>query len=91
MLTAILLYVLMVVVTQGHLPAAEIAKIESFALAAAAQTFLGSTGFTLLCIGAIVTAASAINADLFGASKLPVIPAEQGEAPRFYGRAIWGR
>ena len=39
--TAIVLYVLMVVVTLGHLPAAEIVRSESYALAAAAQTFLG--------------------------------------------------
>ena len=46
-LTAIVLYVLMVVVTLGHLPAAEIARSESYALAAAAQTFMGGTGFML--------------------------------------------
>ena len=90
-LTAIVLYVFMVVVTLGHLPATEILRSESYALAAAAQTFMGGTGFVLLGIGAVVAAASAINADLFGAAKLPVVLAQIGQAPRWYGREVWGR
>ena len=39
----------------------------------------------------MVAAASAINADLFGAAKLPVILAQVGQAPRWYGREVWGR
>jgi hypothetical protein len=52
---------------------------------------MGGFGFTLLAVGAVLAAASAINADLFGASKLPVILAQEGEAPGFYGREVWGR
>ncbi len=90
-LAAIGLYTLMVVVTLGHLPATEIARTQAYALAAAAQAFLGSWGFTLLGVGAVVAAASAINADLFGASRLPVILAQTGDAPRRYEREVWGR
>ncbi len=88
---AILLYVLMVVVTVGHLSFAAIADTQAYALSAAAQTFMGGTGFGLLAAGAVLAAASAINADLFGAAKLPVILAQAGEAPRSLGRAVWGR
>ena len=69
---AILLYMLLVAVTIGHLPFETIARTQSYALAAAAESFMGSFGFTLLAIGAVLAAASAINADLFGASKLPM-------------------
>ena len=89
--TAIVLYVLMVVVTIGHLPFATIAQTQSYALSSAAETFMGSLGFNLLAVGAVLAAASAINADLFGASKLPVILAQEGRAPRYYERAVWGR
>lgn len=89
--TAITLYVLMVVVTVGHLPFATIAQTQNYALSAAAETFMGSMGFQLLAVGAVLAAASAINADLFGASKLPVILAQEGRAPRYYEREVWGR
>ena len=89
--TAIVLYVLMVIVTIGHLPFATIAQTQSYALSSAAETFMGSLGFNLLAVGAVLAAASAINADLFGASKLPVILAQEGRAPRYYERAVWGR
>ena len=52
---------------------------------------MGSFGFTLLAVGAVLAAASAINADLFGASKLPVILAQEGQAPRRYTREVWHR
>jgi uncharacterized protein len=89
--TAVALYVLMTVVTVGHLPFAELERAQGYSLAAAAETFLGPFGFNLLALGGVVAAASAINADLFGAAKLPVILAQSGQAPRYYDRAVWGR
>ena len=88
---AIVLYVLMVAVTIGHLPFEAIARTQSYELAEAAQAFMGSFGFTLLAVGAVLAAASAINADLFGASKLPVILAQEGQVPRRYAREVWHR
>ena len=88
---AIVLYVLLVAVTVGHLPFAEIARTQSYALAAAAESFMGKFGFNLLAFGAVLAAASAINADLFGASKLPVILAQEGQVPSRYAREVWHR
>ena len=88
---AIVLYVLLVAVTVGHLPFAEIARTQSYALAAAAELFMGKFGFNLLALGAVLAAASAINADLFGASKLPVILAQEGQVPSRYAREVWHR
>jgi amino acid transporter len=39
----------------------------------------------------VLATASAINADYFGASKLPVMLAEEDEAPEVAGREAWGR
>jgi L-asparagine transporter-like permease len=45
----------------------------------------------LMTVGAILATASAINADLFGASKLPVILARERQMPQRYSRELWGR
>jgi amino acid transporter len=89
--TAIVLYVLIVVVAIGHLPFDALSLARGHSLSAVAETFLGRFGFTLMAVGAVLATASAINATLFGASKLPVILAEEGEMPKRYGREIWGR
>jgi amino acid transporter len=89
--SAIVLYVLIVVVALGHLSFESLARAQDNSLSAAAQTFLGRFGFGLMAVGALLATASAINADFFGASKLPAILAKDGEMPRRYGREVWGR
>jgi hypothetical protein len=44
-----------------------------------------------MTIGAILATTSAINADMFGASKLPRILAEEKQMPERYAREVWGR
>jgi hypothetical protein len=90
-LAAIVLYVLIVVVAIGHLSFEGLAAARDRSVAAAAQTFLGGFGATLMTVGAILATTSAINADLFGASKLPRILAEENQMPTRYAREIWGR
>jgi amino acid transporter len=89
--TAMALYVLIVVVAIGHLSFAALARAQSYSLCAAAEVFMGRFGFILLAVGAALSTSSAINADFFGASKLPVALAEQGAAPHRYTREVWGR
>ncbi len=90
-ITAIILYMFIIVVTIGHLSFEAITESRDYALSAAAQVFMGKTGFILLAVGAMLATASAINAGLFGASKLPLMLAKQGEAPERYEKKIWGR
>lgn len=90
-LAAMVLYVLITVVAIGHLSFAALAEAQNRSVAAAAQTFLGGFGAALMSLGAILATASAINADFFGAAKLPVILAEEREMPKRYAREIWGR
>jgi uncharacterized protein len=90
-LTAIIFYFFIIIVTLGHLSFPELMKSSDYSLSAAAQKFLGRPGFILLSIGAILATASSINAGLFGSSKLPIILAETGEAPIQYDREMWGR
>lgn len=90
-LTAIVLYFGIIVVTLGHLDFDRLEHVKQYALSAAAEVSMGRVGFVLLGIGALLATASAINAGLFGASKIPVILAEDGEMPIRYDREIWGR
>ena len=68
---AIVIYVLAVVVAIGHMSFEQAAAAQDFAVSAAAGTFLGPIGFAIMSIGAVLASASAINADFFGAGKLP--------------------
>ena len=90
-ITAMVFYMFIIVVVIGHLSFEAITASRDYALSAAAQVFMGKTGFILLSIGAILATASAINAGLFGASKLPRMLAREGEAPERYRIKIWGR
>ncbi len=90
-ITAMIFYMFIIVVVIGHLSFDAITESRDYALSAAAQVFMGKTGFILLAVGAMLATASAINAGLFGASKLPQMLAKEGEAPERYEREIWGR
>jgi len=60
-------------------------------LAEAAKPSLGEAGLVLIAIGAILSTASAINATLYGASRLSYSVARDGELPTILERKIWGR
>lgn len=90
-LTAITLYMGIIVVTLGHLDFSHLEQVKHYALSAAAEAIMGRAGFVLLGIGALLATASALNAGLFGASKIPTILAEDGEMPLRYDREIWGQ
>ena len=89
--TAIVFYMFIIVVALGHLSFKALSHASDYSLSAAAQVFMGRPGFILLAIGAMLATASAINAGLFGASKLPVMLAEEHEAPERYDREVWSR
>jgi hypothetical protein len=44
-----------------------------------------------MAVGAMLATVSAINADFFGAAKLPTILAHERQRPQRYAREIWGR
>ncbi len=89
--SVICLYVLVAFVAVGNLAPAKIAADRDYALAAAAQPFLGSAGFDLIAVAAIVSTASAINATLYGAAKFTYLMARHGELPERLGDRIWDR
>jgi amino acid transporter len=87
----ILLYVLVSTVTIGNLSVDKITAARDYALAESAKPFLGSFGFILIAIAALLSTSSAINATLYGASRVSYIIAKDGELPDILDRKIWNR
>ena len=67
------------------------AVAQDFAVSAAAGTFLGPFGFAIMSVGAVLASASAINADFFGAGKLPPLLAAHRELPSAFQRQVRGQ
>ncbi len=90
-LFVILLYVLVAVVAVGSLPVADIVNAKDYALAEAAKPFLGSFGFRLIALAAVLSTFSAINATLYGAARLSYTIAKEGELPAFLEDEVWNK
>ena len=76
------LYVAISFVTVGNLTPETIAAAKDYALAESARPFLGSTGFALITVAALLSTSSAINATLYGSARVTRVTSEEGEFPR---------
>ena len=90
-LIAIVVYALAFIVGLGHLPLSELVAAKDFGISAAAGSFLGPFGFGMMALGAVLASASAINADYFGASRLPPELATIKELPSAFHRSLNSR
>lgn len=86
-----LLYVLIAIVAVGSLSPAAIDAARDYALAQAARPRLGSTGFAMVGIAAVLSTTSAINATLYGSARLTWSVARAGELPEALERKVWNR
>lgn len=87
----IILYIVIATVTVGSLPFAEIAKAEDYVLAEAARPMLGQAGFTIITIAALLSTFSAINASLYGGSRVSYEIAEDDELPHELTSQLWNQ
>jgi amino acid transporter len=87
----VVLYVLVSLVTVGNLPVSQIVSARDYALAEAARPFLGSTGFTMIAIAALLSTGSAINATLYGTARISYVMAKDGQLPEVLEEKIWNR
>ncbi|GGZ73549.1 APC family permease [Algibacter mikhailovii] len=90
-LFVILLYVIIAIVTIGSLPFSAIATAEDYVLAEAAKPMLGQTGFTIITIAALISTFSAINASLYGGSRVSYEIAEDDELPHHLTYQLWNQ
>lgn len=88
-LFVILLYILIAIVTVGSLPFDQIAKAKDYVLAVAAQPMFGKAGFIIITIAALLSTFSAINASLYGGSRVNYEIAQDGELPHHFMRMLW--
>jgi len=86
-----IIYVLVSLTVLGNLPIGDIIGAKDYALAAAAEPFLGKIGFTFIAVAALFSTSSAINATLYGGANVSYTIAKHGELPKIFERKIWGR
>ena len=78
----VILYVLIAFITVGTVPENELLNAKDYALAVAAKPALGQVGFTVVAVAALLATFSAINATIYGNSRLAYILATEGELPK---------
>ncbi len=87
----ILFYIIIAIVTVGSLPFSKIATAQDYVLAEAAKPMLGKFGFTIITIAALISTFSAINASLYGGSRVSYEIAEDDELPRALTHKLWNQ
>ncbi len=87
----IILYVIIAIITVGSLPFSKIATAQDYVLAEAAKPMLGKTGFTIITVAALISTFSAINASLYGGSRVSYEIAEDDELPHELTGKLWNQ
>ena len=87
----ILLYITIATITVGSLPFSKIAEAEEYVLAEAAKPLLGKIGFTTITVAALISTFSAINASLYGGSRVSYEIAEDDELPHELTSKLWNQ
>lgn len=86
-----LLYVVIATITVGSLPFSKIASAQDYVLAEAAKPMLGKLGFTIITVAALISTFSAINASLYGGSRVSFEIAEDDELPHELTGQLWNQ
>ena len=87
----IILYITIATITVGSLPFSKIAEAEEYVLAEAAKPLLGKIGFTIITIAALISTFSAINASLYGGSRVSYEIAQDDELPHELTSKLWNQ
>ncbi|MEH0156960.1 APC family permease [Limibacter armeniacum] len=87
----ILLYITIACVTVGSLNFSQIKNAQDYVLAEAAKPMLGQAGFTVITIAALISTFSAINASLYGGSRVNYELAEDDEEPHQLTAKLWNQ
>jgi amino acid transporter len=85
----ILLYVIIALVTVGSLAFDKIAAAQDYVLAEAARPMVGQVGFSIITAAALISTFSAINASLYGGSRVSYEIAEDDELPHQLTGLLW--
>jgi len=88
-ITVIIIYVIVSIVAVCNLTYEQVEKYQDYALAIAAEPFLGKAGFILIGIAAVLSTASAINATLYGSARVSYMVAKFGALPKEVSKKVW--
>ena len=77
----IILYILIAMITIGTVDEATLMEAKDYALAVAVKPALGTFGFVLVAVAALIATFSAINASIYGNSRLAFSLGLEGELP----------
>ena len=87
----IFLYIIIAAITVGSLAFSDIATAQDYVLAEAAKPMLGKVGFTIITIAALISTFSAINASLYGGTRVNYEIAEDDELPKQFTCQLWSQ
>lgn len=87
-LIVMVIYTTIAIAVFGNLPVEQVVAAKDYALAAAAEPVFGQVGFTVVAIAALVSTASAINANLYSVTNITYQLAKDGELPREFGKPL---
>ena len=90
-LFVILLYIIIAAITVGSLEFSQIATAQDYVLAEAAKPMLVKVGFTVITIAALISTFSAINASLYGGSRVNYEIADDDELPKQFTSKLWNQ
>jgi len=79
-----IIYIILSIIAIGSLSQGELVAAEEYALAVAVEPSMGSAGRVLVSITALFATASAINATMFGASRMMAEMATEHEMPKAF-------
>jgi amino acid transporter len=82
------LYVAIGLAVFGNLPADQVIAARDYALAEAARPVFGQAGFVVVSLTALLSTASAINANLYATTNVTYQLARYGELPAAFGRPL---
>lgn len=83
------LYIAVTFAVFGNLTLNEIIEAKDYALAQAAFPVFGKIGFTIMAVAALISTASAINANLYATTNITYQMAKNGDLPKVYEKNVW--
>ena len=84
----IAIYAVVALTVFGNLPTEQAMAAKDYALAEAARPAFGQLGFVIVAIGALISTASSINANLYAVTNVTYQLAKDGELPSEFGKPI---
>ena len=87
----VLLYITIATITVGSLNFDVIARAKDYVLAEAAKPLIGQIGFVIMTVAALISTFSAINATVYGGSRVSYELAEDDELPHEFTFQLWNK